>query len=73
MKVSNEGASPVSLFELAREFNISPLWLREQAEAGLIPSLLAGNRRLFDPTAVLAALAHLAAAQVTTENGEDSQ
>jgi len=31
-------------------------WLRDQADAGTIPSLMVGHRRLFDPVAVRAAL-----------------
>lgn len=53
---SNQNRCPATLFELARQLNLPPGWLREQAQAGKIPSLLAAGQRLFSPEAVKAAL-----------------
>lgn len=40
----------------ACKFGVPSVWLREEARAGRLPSLLAGNRFLFDPTALEEAL-----------------
>jgi len=51
----------LSLSRLARRLGITQQWLREQADAGKIPCLKAGNRHLFNPVAVEETLASKAA------------
>lgn len=51
----------VTLDELARRLKLSKAWLHREANAGRIPSLRAGKRRLFNPAAVGASLAERAA------------
>lgn len=51
----------VTALALSRRLGISAVWLRNEARAGRIPSLLAGRRRLVNLTAVEASLAHRAA------------
>ena len=51
----------VTLEELARRLPVSKRWLQREAIAGRIPSLRAGNRRLFNQDAVRRALAERAA------------
>jgi excisionase family DNA binding protein len=51
----------LSLSRLARRLGITQQWLRDQADAGKIPCLKAGNRYLFNPLAVQEALAVKAA------------
>lgn len=46
-----------SLSRMARRLGVTRQWLRDQAEAGKIPCLDAGNRYLFNPEAVQEALA----------------
>lgn len=46
----------VTLRELAQAIRLPARWLRREAEAGRIPCLHAGRRRMFDPAAVLNAL-----------------
>lgn len=59
MKEKSEGAL-VSLQKTARELGIPVKWLRDQAEAGTIPGLRAGNRWLFIPEIATAAVRALA-------------
>lgn len=40
----------------SRELGLSQAWLRAEAEAGRIPSIVCGRRRLFDPDQVRRAL-----------------
>jgi hypothetical protein len=47
----------LSLARMARRLGVPIKWLRDQAESGAVPCLQAGNRLLFSPTAVQAALA----------------
>jgi hypothetical protein len=56
---SNE--KPIGLVALSQELRLPAKWLKGQAEAGNIPSLLVGKKRLFNPDAVRAALSKLAA------------
>jgi len=49
------------LFRLARRVGLPQNWLREQADAGVIPCLKVGRRYLFEVTAAEEALAKLAA------------
>ena len=51
----------LSLSRLARRLGVTQQWLRDQADAGKIPCLKAGNRYLFNPLAVQEALAVKAA------------
>jgi hypothetical protein len=44
----------------ASKLGVTQKWLLAQAEAGIIPSLLIGRKRLFNVEAVRAALAELA-------------
>ena len=55
----------VSLRGLSRELKIALGWLRDEADAGRIPCLRAGRKRLFNVEAVRQALLRRAA-------GEDS-
>lgn len=50
-----------TLGELSERMNIPMAWLRREADAGRIPCLRAGRRRLFNPEAVERALAEKAA------------
>ncbi len=50
----------VTIEGLARRLILSKAWLHREAIAGRIPSLIAGKRRLFNPTAVEAVLAERA-------------
>ena len=50
-----------SLPRMARRLGVTQQWLREQAKAGQIPCLMAGNRYLFNPVAIQEALAAKAA------------
>ncbi|MDG2383564.1 MAG: helix-turn-helix domain-containing protein [Pirellulaceae bacterium] len=47
----------LSLSRMARRLGVTQKWLRDQADAGKIPSLKAGNRYLFNPAAVQKSLA----------------
>jgi excisionase family DNA binding protein len=51
----------LSLSRTARRLGVTQQWLRQQAEAGAVPSLKAGNRYLFNHAAVEEALAAKAA------------
>lgn len=51
-----------NLAGLARQLNLSRSWLKAEADAGRIPYLKAGRRRLFNIKAVEKALAKRAAA-----------
>lgn len=50
----------LNLYEQAERSGLNPNWLREQALAGRVPYCPAGSRMLFNPAAVVAALAELA-------------
>jgi hypothetical protein len=51
----------LSLSRMARRLGVTQQWLRDEAEAGRVPCLPAGNRYLFNPSAVEEALAARAA------------
>lgn len=51
----------VSIQELSRRLRLSKRWLHSEAVAGRIPSLRAGQRRLFNIDAVIRAIAARAA------------
>ena len=59
----------VTLEELARRLPVSKRWLQREAIAGRIPSLRAGNRRLFNQDAVRPALAERLDALELTDAG----
>lgn len=59
----------VTLDELSRRLKLSKAWLHREANAGRLPSLRAGKRRLFNPAAVSATLAARAADPDNTEGG----
>ena len=42
----------LSLTRMSRRLDVTQAWLREQAAAGLVPHLKAGDRYLFNPVAV---------------------
>lgn len=46
----------LNLPRMAHRVGVTQGWLREQADAGAIPSLRAGNRLLFNPVAVMESL-----------------
>ncbi len=56
-------AELLSLARMARRVGVTQDWLREQADAGKVPCLLAGKRYLFNAVAVQEALAVQAAKQ----------
>ena len=59
----------LSLSRMARRLSVTQQWLLDQADAGKIPSLKAGNRYLFNPAAVEDVLAARAA---RTQKGGDN-
>ena len=63
----------LSLGRMARRLGVTQCWLREQAEAGTVPSLRAGRRYLFNPVAVQESLAVQAAKLQTTDAGRMPQ
>lgn len=50
----------LSLSRMARRLGVTQRWLKDAADQRIVPALLAGNRYLFAPAAVEAALAELA-------------
>lgn len=50
----------LTLRQAARQLHVPMRWLAEQAEAGSVPALRAGNRWLFDSKATSEALAAMA-------------
>jgi len=54
---------PLSLRSLSRELSIAIGWLKAEADAGRIPCLRAGRRRLFSLEAVRQALLRRAAGE----------
>jgi hypothetical protein len=60
------------LARAARRFGVPQAWLKNQADAGLLPCLHAGNRRLFNIVALEAALAALAERQ-SEEVADDTE
>ena len=61
----------LSLSRMARRLGVTQQWLRDQAGAGKIPCLKAGNRYLFNPVAVQEALATKAAR--LRQGGDDAR
>jgi hypothetical protein len=54
------GGELLPLRRMAAQLGVPSQWLREQAEAGNIPGLRAGNRWLFAPEAARAAVLAMA-------------
>jgi hypothetical protein len=50
-------AKLIGLHELSERTGIPVAWLRREADAGRLPHLLAGRRRLFDLSVVMKTLA----------------
>jgi len=61
----------LTLPRMARRIGVTQRWLRQQADAGKVPCLKAGNRYLFEPLAAQEALARQAAR--TRQGGDDGQ
>lgn len=61
MQNANSTSDIVLLDELARRLRLPKSFLERETRAGRIPSLRAGNRRVFNPEAVQRALAEQAA------------
>ncbi len=59
----------VNVHGLARRLRLPAAWLRDEAEAGRIPSLKAGRRRLFNVEAVEHCLLDRAAAGTSDAGG----
>ena len=51
----------LTLPRMARRLGVTRTWLKDEARAGRVPSLLAGSQLLFEPEAVENALAQRAA------------
>jgi hypothetical protein len=51
----------LNLPRMSRRLGVTQHWLREQADAGVVPCLKAGTRYLFNPHSVEQALAKKAA------------
>lgn len=62
MDERNEARGLLPLRRAARRLGVPAKWLREQAEAGKVPGLRAGNRWLFLPDAVTEAIEEMAKA-----------
>jgi hypothetical protein len=60
MKPNEDAGALVSLQVMARQLGVPVKWLREQAQAGTIPGLNAGNRWLFCPDVAEAAVRAMA-------------
>ena len=54
-------SSLIDLHRMAKRLRVSPSWLKREAKAGNVPSLKAGAKYLFNPTAVVEALSIRAA------------
>jgi hypothetical protein len=55
----------LTLGPMARYLRVTTAWLRDEANAGRVPCLRAGDRYLFAPTAVEMVLAERAAQPIT--------
>ena len=55
-----EGGELLTLRRMAARLGVPSRWLREQAEIGAVPSLKAGKRFLFAPSAVRSVVAAMA-------------
>jgi len=61
MNVVNDIPVTVPLGVMARRLHVPPKWLRQEAEAGRIPALRAGDRFVFRPDIVARIVAERAA------------
>jgi len=59
----------LSISRMSRRAGVTQQWLREQADAGVIPCLKTGRRYLFAPTAIMEVLAELASRTTNKEGG----
>jgi len=59
----------LSLRRMAARLGVSSRWLKEQAEAGSVPGLKAGERWLFKPDVASAAVSKMAAPKSIESNG----
>ena len=62
MSEQNEARALLPLRRAAKRAGVPSKWLKEQAEAGNVPGLRAGNRWLFLPDAVVEAIETMAKA-----------
>jgi len=60
MKENQTGRELLPLRRMAAQVGVPSVWLKEQAEAGNVPGLRAGNRWLFVPEAVTDAVKAMA-------------
>lgn len=60
MQKKQDSGALVSLQKMARDLGVPVRWLRDQAEAGNVPGLRAGNRWLFVPDIATAAVRSMA-------------
>jgi len=58
-------AKYIPVQELARALRLPAAWLRREADAGRLPCIRAGKRRMFDIEAVVKALADRQATEST--------
>ena len=65
------GRDLLPLRRMAARLGVPSKWLREQAEAGDVPGLLAGNRWLFRPDVVAPIVAAMAAPAVESKGGAE--
>jgi hypothetical protein len=59
-RVNEWGHDLLPLRRMAARLGVPSLWLRQQAEAGKVPGLRAGNRWLFRPEVAAAAVRAMA-------------
>lgn len=60
MQSKTDGADLLPLRRMAARLGVPSRWLREMAESGKVPGLRAGNRWLFVPDVVSAAVRSMA-------------
>jgi hypothetical protein len=58
----------VTLQDMARQLGVPVRWLRDQAAAGNVPGLQAGNRWLFCPEVAKAAVLEMASKSIKEKN-----
>lgn len=62
----------ICLSELSHATGLPASWLKREADAGRLPSLRAGRRRMFDIVAVRAALAEMAARSLANPEAKEA-
>ena len=65
------GSDLLPLRRMAARLGVPSKWLREQAEAGDVPGLLAGNRWLFRPDVVTPIVAAMASPSLESKGGAE--